>query len=815
MLNAGDVTNRRIAALSRARKAWTPANASPGIQPTEPIQDATSTELLAAAAKRVGGRREHLLEAHNSMLMVAKAPHAGSLESIVDIVSRCMAFGLQVVEVHTLRTGDAAEVAHSLYPDVWINFARPAAGDRVWTRLAELFDREEFTTIFGVPYDPSMVKEGQRALDENNLTTAEFAAIWELGRAPLARAEVVRTYGPKAATLMCGSSDVFDWYRSPHPVGIQKVASSFMAFALKHDRLYDGEPTVVLNGQFALLSRLFEYSGHGAVIIELGIPENRSATAFRRQLVGHSDVPHECDQGSIRRDAADGFFIVDTPNRPVTPWANVVHASDGYLSGAIETRRLIPRTETSRLYRSLAARGYSQFELDSVVSEDPVVITRDGASRLTRLTKGRSFVECAEAIERHFPSQRSLNGSVGTDALRALLELSCSPDPRSRLEQPVPCEGDTVPRAISQRHEAVGTNGSFGGRVLARGSIGLLVPMAGSGGRFGGYHRAEGSVERIKPLLPLFRVRGRQLSALDVRAAHIRTLRERTGAGGPIFLSCNHHTEDPLLAWVQQNSDLDVSIGRVPELYRVQARGKLEGGYGERWEALSNLLRDSEGVLLPKPLGSMGMMSALRNSGTLSRWIDEGVDYVIAANSDDVGFRVDPGILGLLEASQDMTDAVIVATSVGADSGNLVKGGVIRDRVTERGKMSRYVQENASVEPSALLNTNQLYFRSRALLAALDLIEGTRESTLPFYGEEKNAKVGDEDVAAWHVYQPYCDVLRVMNAVRAVEISTSPSPSQFGAFSPLKRPEDVSRAQATIDRLMELGDVLTLPEEHA
>lgn len=585
-----------------------------------------------------------------------------------------------------------------------------------------------------------------------------------------------------------------------------------MAFALRHNDVYDGAPTIVVNGQFTLLSRLFSDELHGTLVVELALPPSRSVTDFRRLLVGHSDVPQGCLPGSIRRDALDGYITTDTATKP-TPWANMVHASDGYLSGTIETRRLVPKAPPSRLELELRARGYTSFEIDELVLADPVTKMRHAAGRLTSHTKGARYDLCLAEILRLMPSQRSLgNQDEEVEMLRGLLGLVCAPAPDDLAEAAHPIAGRMPATGVPRRSDIATEIHAAGVGAVARGAVGVTAPLAGSGGRFGGYEAPEGSPARMKPLLPLFEIAGRPASALDVRAAHLRALQAEHGTTVPLFVSCSRHSEASVADWARSNSDLIVDIGRVPELFRVRAREAGAGGYESTWEAVSALIRDDDGNPQTKPVGSLGMLLALARSGVLHRWIATGIEYVVTGNADDVGLRIDPAVLGLFETQPNL-DAVVLALR---PEGFLHKGGAIMDRPKGNGEVTRYVEENADLAASStiLLNSNQIYFRAASLERAIrETGHPSSGVMLPRYLENKALQLSNESMRAWHTYRPYCDVLRLLDRVEAIEIAVRPGPDQRNSYSPLKTGDDVLRAQATLDSLAALGDQLPLPHQ--
>ncbi len=753
--------------------------------------------------------RRHAPEGYATMMVVAKSPHAGSERSLVDLAARILAFRGSIVAVTRFTAKDAGNIAHSLYPDVWANFARPPVGETVWKRLDQVFNRPEFAKIMGDPYRPSMVKEGERVCRENGLTLQVFATLWENGRRPLLRSDAVGQYGEEAARHILGDRGELDWYRCSLPIGIQKLASSLMAFGMRHESVYDGEPTIVLNGQFALLSDRFVYADHGAVVMEVALPPDRSVVDFRRLLIGHSDVPSACRPGSVRRDAADGWFVTDDPSA-VTPWANVVHASDGYLAGSVERHMLTPGRGPTLIDRELLASGYSGYEIEQILLKDPLILHQALEERLTAITKGLRLGDCISTLGELFPAESVVaGGRLGGSALQSLLSVACSADPPSHLDVAVPMAGSRIPENVPLRTLLHQTTVPLGDEAVRGGRVAVAVPLAGTGGRFGGYEVSEDSITRQKPLIPLFDVAGSRVSALDVRAAHVRSLGQHFGAEVPLFLSFNHHTESAVRAWARDNSDLEVDVGQVPEFYRIRECGDGRKGYGTQWEALSNVLRDGAGRPILKPLGSLGLFWALSGSGVMSKWAGNGVEYVVAANADDVGFRVDSAAIGLLERDASL-DAVVMVVPLEKCSdvrADFVKGGLLRDRTGSAGR-NRYIEENAAPGPrgTEFLNTNQIYLRLSSIETALDALRnGDRNYEIPVYFESKQSSVDGRQVKAWHTYQPYCDILRLFKNVDAVVMDRQPSPTQCGGFSPLKTLADVEVGQRTLDQISSRG----------
>ena len=756
----------------------------------------------------------------HSAVIVTKSPHAGSRNSVAAIVGRCLAFGASVEQIRTFEEASADAIAHTLYPDVWLNFNRLPSGSGAWLRLEQTFNSADFLGIFGQPFNRDLVVTGRQACQDNGLTQAQLVEIWQEGREPVKRPTFVERYGQEAAESVFDDGRVYDWYRGRHPVGIHKINSGLLAFALRHEMLYAGKPVVVLNGHYVLLSQRFcGNSGKGATAIELGLPARVSIREMRNRLVGAEDVPEACLPGSIRRDAFDGFFETDSNSTAVTAWANVVHASDGYLSGTVEVAGLLD--SRPRLFqRTLAEAGYLQDELDYLVFTDPVVVANGDEQRLTKRTAGLNSDECLATIERYFPPL-SQNGTLGSTSfpLRELLSTTGSDanlNP-SRFDLPVPEQVTRLPLRppddILSLSDDLAQEGS---NILSRGGVGLLVPLAGAGGRFGGYDLPEGHSGRLKALLPGFTVDGTKCSSLDIRFAHARYLRSMFNSSLPLILSCSHLTEPHVKAWLDHEKDADATVVRAPEMYRVRVDERDASLKTPEASTADRILRDKEGHPLLKPSGSLGLLLAALDSGHLNSWLAQGIEIVVAANSDDVGFRVDRRVLGLF-AQRPGLEAVVLTTPIirsTTDSDDedstetmLNRGGLLREHQTD-GHWSFYIEEHASPAPphaNEQFNTNQIYFRLSSLL---DCFQGTfggnidqLRRQLPLYYERKSVTVEGKQIETVHAYQVYSDILRLLRCVTAIRISRRPRDGQQSGYAPLKTPSDLTRGDDLLRQL--------------
>lgn len=696
--------------------------------------------------------------------VVTKQPHAASDRVVDAVVTRLTAAGTRVLQVR--RATDGAGVVAALYPASHLRYTTAPTSDATWAALRARFDGERFVTVFGVPYSPDLVVPGAEAVARFGLTRPELTAIWEEGRPPVARETLAKRYGAAAAEAVTGGGSHYDWFRGEWPVGIQRIAPGLVAFAMRHERL-GGRPVIVLNGYVPGLAALF---GAGTAIVEVDLA-GLSVADLRHRVVGHDNRPERCEPGTIRRDAADGLFPLD-PGPPVDSRHNVVHCSDGVLAGELETRALLGSTPGALTAR-LSAEGLTIEEIETIVLRDPVV----GAEALTDATRGADLDDCVRTITRFFPPVfGAANGFASGLSLATFVREFQSPS-----EKP-----PTAIRAITTsppppEHEKAGL------AAIAKGTVAFVVPAGGTGGRFGGYGLPEGHPDRQKALVRAFQVNGKAVCGLDIRLANARHWRAVTGARLPVAVMAAPTNHEAITAWAD---DPDLLVYRQYGVYRLLNTGR------ERW--FDEVLREPDGTPSLKPPGNLGALTCLALSGILDRWTDAGIEYLAIANGDDVGFRLDPRIVGMLAADPDL-DVVVagVPRGPGANQGGAI--GEVRGRVG-------IVETPGS--KSLLHNTNQFVVRASALRHALglpaeDTVAAVRRfvDKEPFHVEHK--RVGGADARQLQQHLPAALARLRMAAVRLTSETR-------GSYAALKRPEDVTYGQLLLDTPTVAGNDLAL-----
>ena len=284
------------------------------------------------------------------------------------------------------------------------------------------------------------------------------------------------------------------------------------------------------------------------------------------------------------------------------------------------------------------------------------------------------------------------------------------------------------------------------------------------------------------------------------------------------------------------------------------------GPDGERW--VDHILRDGHGRPDLKPLGSAGSLMSFMLSPTYRNWRRRGIRYVVVASGDDVGFRLDPRIIGYMGAQR--VPAVVVsvpwafrATFLGGRPGGAggLRGdisGWCLDAAGDRWKPEwidpatvalvgpggeqrtaavRWDREVvvahrpidqadvvaefdvAPLEPTL----DRRWLRAAHVYLDLDYLAyrfGVDESAtrivdrLPIHAERKTVTGSSGPVDAVQFHQAFADMVGVLPAAHALELCRMPEQGQRGGFAPLKEPSDVGVAQQLLDRLAEDDELL-------
>ena len=373
----------------------------PPLDGVDRFSDAAARALrIVESASRGGWDEEpdHELPT-GRLLMVTKNPQADSAQCLAAIIARCLAFGLEVHGVRRTSADEAERLAAVLYGTAWLHYQRGPVSESAWAAIERRFACPEFREIFSAPFHRGLVVPVAEAVHEFGVSTDTLLEIWNEGRAPLATDEVAHRYGARVAERLCGSRPALNWFHTAAPIGIQQISPGLVVFAMRHPLLDSGRPVLLVNGHcLALADRFRTGDGRGSFLLEVGTRQDGPAVDLvRSRLVGNDNRPDQCEQGSIRRDGADGILPLAAGTPAVSPWANVLHCSDGYLAGLVETCGVLSKPPNGLLLAELAGRGFSTEEITTLLLPDPVVAVEGTQLRLTERTRGRSVKEIGRA----------------------------------------------------------------------------------------------------------------------------------------------------------------------------------------------------------------------------------------------------------------------------------------------------------------------------------------------------------------------------------------------------------------------------------
>jgi UTP--glucose-1-phosphate uridylyltransferase len=190
-----------------------------------------------------------------------------------------------------------------------------------------------------------------------------------------------------------------------------------------------------------------------------------------------------------------------------------------------------------------------------------------------------------------------------------------------------------------------------GERALASGELAICVLAGGMATRMGGV---------VKSLVPVHEER----TFLDLRLAERTKIARDHGKAPPMWLMTSEPTDPPIneaLAARGLREDEDVATFEQFVSLRLTPSG--------------DLFRDAEGTPSVYATGHGDLPDALRKSGLIERFVDNGGRYVWISNVDNLGASVDPAILG----QHIVEDRRLTVDVVEKDPGDKGGGPVLLD----------------------------------------------------------------------------------------------------------------------------------------
>jgi UTP--glucose-1-phosphate uridylyltransferase len=220
--------------------------------------------------------------------------------------------------------------------------------------------------------------------------------------------------------------------------------------------------------------------------------------------------------------------------------------------------------------------------------------------------------------------------------------------------------------------------------ALSRGENALVVLAGGMATRMGGV------VKALVPALP-----GKTF--LELRLGELRTLEKLAGRRVPLFLMTSAATTDAIRGALGDRMDPRF-LATFPQ--RLSLRLTPEGA----------LFRDEQGNPSEYAPGHGDLPDALRDSGLLGRFLDDGGKTLTVANLDNLGATLDPVVIGLHAARGRKVTCEVVDKLEGD------RGGI---PVRHDGRMT--VLEEFRIPPSfdpaqvRVFNTNTFHLDARAV----------------------------------------------------------------------------------------------------
>jgi UTP--glucose-1-phosphate uridylyltransferase len=362
------------------------------------------------------------------------------------------------------------------------------------------------------------------------------------------------------------------------------------------------------------------------------------------------------------------------------------------------------------------------------------------------------------ALERVDPGTRALLERFGFDeelfeSLRRRVasgELSLEANVvRGRVEPPLPGDVMPVPGPGDAGYDEARAAGLD---ALRRGEVAQVVLAGGMATRFGGIVKAVVAA-----------VAGR--SFLEVKLGQTRDLERALHVTVPVALMTSFATDEAVRGHVEERDLGDVLVFNQFVSLRLDERGEL--------------FLDDEGRVSPYAPGHGDLLSALRRSGTVDRFREQGVRLVMVSNVDNLGARVDPVVVGShVLAGRPLTCEVAVK------EGDLGGAPVRVDGKLQLVEGPRF-PPGFDQELVPVFNTN-------TAVVDLDALDRDYDLTWLYVRKSVGGRIAVQ-------------LERLYNELSAFLPTTYlevPRRGARGRFLPIKTPEDLERAQGDLQELL-------------
>jgi UTP--glucose-1-phosphate uridylyltransferase len=249
------------------------------------------------------------------------------------------------------------------------------------------------------------------------------------------------------------------------------------------------------------------------------------------------------------------------------------------------------------------------------------------------------------------------------------------------VEPPAPGDVSPLPEPGTPEHAQ---NEALGAAALQRGEVALVVLAGGMATRMGGVVKA--LVEAVDGL-----------TFLDIRLRELDAVERRYGRRPPLLMMTSAATDGPIRAALGDRADGD-------------AIGLFQQGVALRETPEGDVFRDDDDNPSEYAQGHGDLVDAVRDSGLLGRFVEDGGTTMMLANLDNLGATLDAAVVGWHLAHEAALSCEVVAA--GGDRGGWPVRWNGRPVILEDFRLP----PDFDPATSGVFNTNTFHADARALL---------------------------------------------------------------------------------------------------
>lgn len=297
-----------------------------------------------------------------------------------------------------------------------------------------------------------------------------------------------------------------------------------------------------------------------------------------------------------------------------------------------------------------------------------------------------------------------------------------------------------------------------GQEAIRNGELGLVILNGGMATRFGGV---------VKGTVPVLD----GTSFLGLKLLDLKRVEEECGGRIPLYLMNSFATEEATKKHLEKKQNFGLQADRVHHFNQFISLRMTPSG---------DIFETEDGEISPYGPGHGDFAPALRTSGCLDHFLNQGGKYLLLVNVDNLGARLSPAVLGH-HMLQKAEVSIEVAPKWPGDSGG---SPFLHDGKLQLIEQIRYPKD---FDPDIVdvFNTNTFHFTAEAL---------DRDFDLGWYYVEKEVE-GRKAIQVEHLVGEMSRFLK-SNFVRVKR--TGPQ----NRFLPIKTPEDLEAGREEIAELL-------------